>query len=106
VSSVPDNDSGGPPEGEERVPDLHLDRIEELARRAPREIARRADEFDDEERSLLARIEHEERQRELAAVRHAGRGRRRQAIQLSVGGHPRPPIAGPWWYRSPEEEGA
>lgn len=44
MSSVPDNDSGGPPEGEERVPDLHLDRIEELARRAPREIARRADE--------------------------------------------------------------
>lgn len=34
-------------------------------------IARRADEFDDEERSLLTRIEHEERQRELAAVRGA-----------------------------------
>lgn len=38
----PDEQRGGTG-GEERVPDLHLDRLEEFARRAPGELARRAD---------------------------------------------------------------
>jgi hypothetical protein len=47
-TSVTDHSNGLPPdEGtppEDRVPDLHLDRLEALARRAPRDLARAADE--------------------------------------------------------------
>ena len=44
MSEGPDQPETPQPEGEPRVPNLHLDRLEAMARRAPHELAQRADE--------------------------------------------------------------
>jgi type VI protein secretion system component VasF len=44
VSEGPDQPETPPTEGEPRVPNLHLERLEAMARRAPHELAQRADE--------------------------------------------------------------